>query len=408
MSKELENAFKKALSGALYNASSPQWATWSVLPTGIPALDRALGGGFAYGTLSELFGDWGVGKTMLLYLLLAQNQKLGGTSVLFESEGAFYPEFFAALGGNPKTLLLKPIRTVEEFFDGVYKLLTVMKQAKAKGKKDVCVMGWDSLAGTGTEHLQKTWAKGEKKQDMSKARRMSEGCALITQMVDETNAMVVATNQLRVNIGAADWERPHTPGGKGWPFHSSQRIELNFDGGPVGSQIHYEEGEGKKVHIGRKVRGEIIKNRIAPPFRKFTMPLYTEAGYPHPLWQGEETKLGVDVEESTWNWISDPRSTFAVRNEEGTVVGRKRFCTSSGSRWNFAEEITAFMAATGDTPPSFFKKDFKQILPSVPQILMAHYDPSRLCAKCFQFTPPPEDTICDPCKTNPKRGEKKK
>ena len=398
----LEDLFKKALDGALYNASNPQWG-WSVLPTGIPSLDRALGGGFAYGTIAELFGDWGVGKTFLLYILLAENQRRGGTSVLFESEGAFYPEFFEALGGDAKKLLLKPIRTVEEFFGGVYKLLKVMQAAKKKGAKDTCVMGWDSLAGTGTEHLQKTWDKGEQKQDMSKARRMSEGCALITQMISETNALIVATNQLRVNIGAADWERPHTPGGKGWPFHSSQRIELTFHGGPIGSQIHYEEGEGKKIHIGRKVKGEIIKNRIAPPFRTFTMPLYTESGYPHPMWKGEETKLGIDIEESTWNWISDPRATFAVRNAAGIVTGRKRFATSGGGKWTLAEEITAYRE-----PVSFYKKDFKKILLELPQLSMANFDPANLCQKCRQFTPPQGESICDTCKTEPKKKAKKK
>lgn len=309
MPKRLQDELQLAFKGALYAANDSVWHG-DFCPTGIVSVDRACNGGFGYGRTAEIFGDWSTGKTILLYQTLINNQRDGGTSILFEAEGAFDPEWYASLGGDATALLLKPIDTVEEFFEGVVKIADVIDARKDPNIK--VVIGWDSIAATGTRKLQKEGLDGKK--DMTKAFLMDQGTKRIVNRIKKSRIAVVATNQSRVKIGAPDWAETHTPGGRAWPYLASTRIELKYDGGPAGSKILTEESKPQK--IGRYVKGEVVKNKLGPPFRTFRLSLYTEGGHQHPVFPEKTTAVGIDEDEALLEfYLKNPKAYFGEDKE---------------------------------------------------------------------------------------------
>lgn len=347
--EELNTAFK----GAMHRANQSFWHT-DMLPSGLPSLDHALGGGFGYGRIVELYGDWSSGKTMVLYYALANNQKLGGTSILFEAEGAFNAEFYAKLGGDPDTLWVYPVDTVEEVFDGMVTIVkTVGKNSKKGSDRPRVAIGWDSIAATGTKHLLEA---GMEKRDMSKAGAMSAGTQLVTTQIKESRICVIATNQTREKIGSND-SATHTPGGKAWPFHSSQRVELQFDGGSKGSLIWSAEKDA--VEIGRHIRGCITKNKLAAPFGRFSLPIYVKEGFWHPLGYNCGIEVGIDSRESLF---------YLYRDKNCTLEGREAVFTSPSSGWyELSEKI-----APGYK--KWQKKDWLEVLDAYPVLWTLPYE----------------------------------
>jgi RecA/RadA recombinase len=317
------DAFKAAFKGALHDSVEGAWCG-AVLPTGIVPVDRALvSGGFGEGRIHEIIGSWSTGKTALLYAWLIHVQTvLGGKSFLFEAEGGFGPDWYRMLGGligedEPNSLMYFPdLATVEDFFDGVEKIVKVVKEKKIKVP---IAIGWDSIAATGTKHLQKQGVDGSR--DMTKAFKMDQGTKRLVQMIQGTRIAVVATNQTRINVGAKDWEETHTPGGRAWPYFSSARIELKFAGGPAGSKILSDDAK-----IGRWIKGEVIKNKMGPPFRDFIVPIYTEEGHKHPTFDDMPTRVGIDNDEALMEfYLSNKRATFGEEKTKyvsGGAAGR--------------------------------------------------------------------------------------
>lgn len=295
-------ALQKALKGSLHRGSDAFWHT-DFLPSGIPSVDHALGGGIGYGRLSEVFGNWSTGKTVLLYAFLSANQKSVGVqsgkpgiSFLFEAEGAFDSDFYRHLGGDPDALWVYPVDTCEEVFNGIFAIAKLMKGKLAEGDDTPVCIGWDGIAATGTKHLLET---SMETRDMSKAGVMAFGTSKIVTAVKSTRVIVMATNQTRSVIGSNSSE-VHTPGGAAWPFHSSQRILLTFSGGYKGSRIVGEDGE----FLGRWIKGEVVKSKLAPPFKQFSLPLYVrkyedDPTYVHPTY-GYPLRFGIDSYESLY------------------------------------------------------------------------------------------------------------
>lgn len=265
--------------------------------TGIAPLDYVLGGGFARGRAVELFGNYSSGKTYILYLALAANQREGGVSALFETEGAFDPDFYRRCGGDPETLLMPASDHVEGVLDGI---VTICKHAQKLSDEEgkICI-GWDGIANTGTKHLLDT---GMDKVDMSKSIRMSQGCALIRDSIEKTRVCLIATNQVREKINSMDSET-HTPGGKAYPYLASQRIELRFDGGSKTSLICSEQ-DGEP--IGRWLVAYVRKNKCGVPLQGVSLPFYNFEGEKHPVY-GYATRLGVDPCEALFEFYTKSR-----------------------------------------------------------------------------------------------------
>jgi RecA/RadA recombinase len=274
------------------------WNT-KLLSTGMVPIDYALGGGFGYGRASEVYGNYSSGKTYVMYLALIQNQRMGGVSILFEEEGAFHPGFFSALGGNPDTLQIPDeADTVEKVFDTLKEKIFPIA---TKNPNVPIAVGWDSIACTATNHLEEV---GMEKKDMSKAEAMSRGCSLIRDDLRKSGVALIASNQTRTKIGM--FPTTVTPGGSGYPFLCSTRVELTFDGGNSKSWItRASEGENvAKVPIGRWIRLRIEKNKLGPAMRGCSLPFYTEVGQQHPVY-GYTTSIGIDHVEALWNFYCE-------------------------------------------------------------------------------------------------------
>lgn len=274
--------FGSATKNAMHRGNANVWHN-DFLATGIPGVDYALGGGFAYGRFAELLGRWSSGKTMVLYKALAENIKRGGDTILCEAEGAFSPEFFELMGGDPSKLRVYEAITVEGVFQLIFDLATYKQKKK---HTNWTAVGWDGIAATGTKHLIETDLDTR---DMSKANAMNMGVQKCSDIVSKANIAVIATNQIREKIGSNDSE-PHTPGGKAYPFICSQRVELVFDGGSKGSKFVADD---QITEIGRWVRGQVIKNKCASPFKRFGLPIFIEAGFDHPDYS-YQTSIGID------------------------------------------------------------------------------------------------------------------
>jgi len=329
------------------------------LPCGLAGVDWSLGGGFAYGRLGELFGNYSSGKTYLLYLFLAMNQRLGGESALIESEFAYNEEFFKAIGGDPSTLTVRPVRRVEDAFDSMAEIAAF---AIKEGANVPIAIGWDGIAATGTKHLQDV---GMDKKDMSKALIMSQGTQYITDMIGESKICVIATNQVRETIGDDNYYQPtHTPGGKAWPFHASQRMELIFNG----KMIHQVGEDGKKDEdtkkktppIGHWVKTHIVKNKLAPPMLQTNLPFYNFADEEHPVY-GHQTKVGVDYVEALWDFYVHSRYRMTVDGEKRPVV---RAVTANG--WYALDDSLGLER-------KFQAKDWPEILAARPDLWQLVY-----------------------------------
>lgn len=328
----------KSFKGKFHKASEPCWTT-RMLSTGILPVDRALGGGFGFGRLAEIFGGWSTGKTMLLYYALATNQKQGGVSAIFEAEGAFTPNFYSALGGDPDTLLVYPVDTVEEVFQG----FADMAKIAEKTPTIPIAIGWDGIAATGTKHLQET---GPEVRDMSKSGAMSQGAQYIATKIRSTQIAIIATNQVRDKIGDMSSET-HTPGGKSWPFIASQRVELALDGGPKGSLIW---NDNATEIVGRHVLGTVIKNKLATPLKRFAIPIYIRSDLTHPLYD-KPLQLGIDCDESLFTFYKD--KYFVFEDSSPVILG------PNGSWYELNKTI-------GDK--RFQRKDWPKVLAEFPQL----------------------------------------
>jgi len=355
-----------ALDG-LTTASQPIWQKGFV-PTGIPSLDWALGGGWRYGGLAEIYGNWGSGKTIMLYLTLISCQQNGGVAVLLETEGAFNPFLFELLGGDLDNLLVREVETTEDFFTAVQKLLK--KIIEAPGEPEV-VIALDSIAALSTDHLQ---AKGMAKRDLSKALTMSQGCQLIISLVSKAKALVIASNQIRVaSFDARGQAREESTGGKSWPFYSSQRVQLAF-ANPKGQTTTYRTSDivddETGVEIGKRLVGEVTKNRAAPAFRRVVLPFYTEPQYPHPTFTGQITKLGVDVDEALLEWYLSNERTFFHDGKRHPYVLK---AGKGGGYYDLHPLITKNIEGW----KKFRKKDWPKVLEVVPQLSDPDYTPAE-------------------------------
>jgi recombination protein RecA len=321
------------------------------VPSGIQPIDHILGGGAALGRILEIFGNESSGKSLFLYKLFIQNTKRGGISILRESEGAFNPDFYESLGGDPAQLLVKAADTVEEVFDEVLELA----EQKLKGKVLTnVIVGWDSVAATATKHLLK---EGMDKVDMTKAKMLSQGFQLVTNKVAESKISFVCVNQTRQSIGTQDTATV-TPGGKALPFFSSQRLELKYDGGSKSSLIKQDENDKDSDAIGRWIKCQVVKNKVAPAWKHCSLPIYSYGGLPHPEFNDTFTEIGIDENEALFEFYL--RGRFLLPDRSPVLA-------QAGSRYVLHKSLDP-------SETSFYKKEWLDIVEACPRLKTLVYE----------------------------------
>jgi len=219
-----------------------------VIPSGSLTLDMALGvNGYPRGRVVEIYGPESSGKTTLALHAIAEAQKAGGIAAMIDAEHAFDQTYAAALGIDVANLLISQPDDGEQ-------ALEIADSLIRSGAIDILVI--DSVAAL-TPRAEIEGEMGDSQMGLQ-ARLMSKALRKLTGSINKTGCTVIFINQLREKIGVMFGNPETTTGGNALKFYSSVRIDIRRS-----SQIK----DGDKV-IGNRTRVKVVKNKVAPPFRK--------------------------------------------------------------------------------------------------------------------------------------------
>lgn len=220
-----------------------------VIPTGAITLDAALGiGGYPKGRVIEIYGPESSGKTTLALHAIAESQKQGGVAAFIDAEHALDPIYAAKLGVNTTELWVSQPDTGEQ-------ALEIAESLVRSGAVDIIVI--DSVAAL-TPQAEIEGDMGDSHMGLQ-ARLMSQALRKLTSILSKSNTCMVFINQIRMKIGVMFGNPETTTGGNALKFYSSVRLEVR--------KIETIERSSDEA-IGNRVRVKVVKNKVAPPFRK--------------------------------------------------------------------------------------------------------------------------------------------
>lgn len=280
------------------------------IPTGSVSLDLALGiGGVPRGRIVEIYGPESSGKTTLTLHIVANAQKAGGSAAFVDAEHALDPEYAKRIGVNVDELLISQPDTGEQALDIVETLVR-------SNAVDIIVV--DSVAAL----VPKAEIEGEMGDQHvgRQARLMSQALRKLTAIVSRSNTIVVFINQIRMKIGVMFGNPETTTGGQALKFYSSVRIEVRR-----AAQIK----KGDSV-VGNRVNVKIVKNKVAPPFRKAEFDIMYNEGISR---EGDLLDTGV-----LYEIIKKSGNSF-VFGEEKLGVGRESARVFLKEHRDIAEKI---------------------------------------------------------------------
>ena len=244
---QIEKQFGKGSIMKLGEGTGP--AAIPVIPTGSILLDAALGvGGYPRGRVMEIFGPESSGKTTLALHAIAEAQKLGGTAAFIDAEHALDPLYAKNLGVNTDELWVSQPDNGEQALEIVESLIR-------SGAMDIIVV--DSVAAL-TPRAEIEGDMGDSHMGLQ-ARLMSQALRKLTGIISKSRTCLVFINQIRMKIGVMFGNPETTTGGNALKFYASVRLEVR--------KIE-TISEGTEDAIGTKVRVKVVKNKVAPPFKR--------------------------------------------------------------------------------------------------------------------------------------------